>query len=197
MKAQLKRIQQALGVEPDGVLGPNTLAAMARKLGLPDGGTPPLWPTQSEVRRGTSRFGSPGNEALLASIVPPYTLLYEGAPVRSIRVHEAVALHVQNALREVLEHYGQSAIERLGLNLYGGSYSYRSTSRSSSLSMHAWGIALDFAPEGNAYSTRAPRATLSHPDCAAWWDIWESHGAVSLGRQCGYDWMHLQFARLE
>ena len=63
--------------------------------------------------------------------------------------------------------------------------------------MHAWGIALDFAPDTNAYSPRAPRATLSHPDCDAWGRIWESHGAVSLGRERDMDWMHLQFARLK
>jgi hypothetical protein len=62
--------------------------------------------------------------------------------------------------------------------------------------MHAWGIALDFAPATNAYSMRAPEASLSRPECEAWWEIWERHGAVSLGRKRNYDWMHLQFARL-
>ncbi len=193
MKTSLKRIQQKLGVEADGVLGPRTMAALNKALGIAE---PPLWPTQADVRRGTSIFGSPGNEGRLTSIVPAYPLLYEGKAVRSIRVHELIARHVQEALREVLNHYGQDAIHRLGLDLYGGSYAYRSTSRGSALSMHAWGIALDFSPQANAYATRAPRATLSIPDCEAWWQIWEAHGAVSLGRSCGYDWMHLQFARL-
>ncbi len=193
MKTSLARIQKKLGVEADGILGPQTLRALNKALGIAE---PPLWPTQAEVRRGTSCFGRPGNEGVLTSIVPAYPLLYEGAPVRSIRVHEAIARHVQEALSEVLAHYGQEEIERQGLNQYGGSYAYRNTSQGRSLSMHAWGIALDFAPQSNAYATRAPRATLSHPDCAAWWDIWEAHGAVSLGRACGYDWMHVQFARL-
>jgi hypothetical protein len=100
------------------------------------------------------------------------------------------------ALEEVLATYGTEAIHRLGLDVYGGSYNYRATSSEAALSMHAWGIALDFAPATNAYHTRAPRATLSHPDCTPWWQIWESHGATSLGRSCGYDWMHLQFAKL-
>ena len=196
MKARLQRIQQALGVDADGILGPVTLDAMAQKLGIRGSEPAPLWPTQEDVRSGRSRFGRPGNEALLTNIVPPYPLLYEGKAVRSIRVHEAVALHVQKALREVLEHYGQAEIHRLGLDLYGGSYAHRNTSTGKALSMHSWGIALDFSPEANAYSTRAPRATLSHPDCEVWWQIWEAHGAVSLGRTCGYDWMHVQFARL-
>ncbi len=193
MKTSLRRIQRKIGVEADGYLGWQTLNALHEALGI---STPPLWPTQQEVRSGASIFGPAGKEDVLVNVLPAYQLFYEGKPVRSIRVHTLIARHVQDALREVLAHYGEEGIRRLGLNDYGGSYACRNTSRGNSLSMHAWGIALDFAPQSNAYSTRAPRASLSHPDCSAWWDIWESHGAVSLGRECGYDWMHLQFARL-
>lgn len=193
MKTEIKRIQQKLGVTADGIIGPITIQALQNALGvLPV----PIWPTQAEVRKGNSRFGQPGNESALTSITPPYPLFYEGQPVRTIRVHNAIALHVQQALREILSHYGENTIHRLGLDLYGGCYNYRSTSGGKALSMHAWGIALDFAPESNAYSYHAPRATLSSQECEAWWQIWESHGAVSLGRECDYDWMHLQFARL-
>lgn len=193
MKTSIQQIQRKLGVPADGIIGAQTVRALMKALDIHEA---PVWPTQAEVRKGTSRFGKPGNEALLESIVPPYPLLFEGKPVRSIRVHQAVALHVQQALREVLEHYGLEEIHRLGLDLYGGSYNYRSTAAGKALSMHAWGIALDFAPETNAYSMKKPRATLSRTECDAWWRIWESHGAVSLGRECDYDWMHLQFARL-
>ncbi len=193
MKTSLRRIQKKIGVEADGILGPRTLAALNKALGITE---PPVWPTQAEVRRGITCFGRPGNEGMLTSIVPAYPLVYEGKRVSSIRVHDVIARHVQEALCEVLAHYGQEEIHRLGLDQYGGSYAYRNTSNGNALSMHAWGIALDFAPQSNAYNTRAPRATLSHADCAAWWDIWEAHGAVSLGRECGYDWMHVQFARL-
>lgn len=192
MQKKIKLIQAAVGVQADGVIGPRTIAALMDALHLEDA---PQWPTQAEVRSVKSIFGAPG-EAHLVSIVPPYPLLYEGKPVRSIRVHERIAAHVQAALQEVLDHYGQAEIHRLGLDQYGGSYNFRVSTSGQALSMHAWGIALDFAPATNAYSTRAPRATLSHPDCEAWWRIWESHGAVSLGRERDRDWMHLQFARL-
>lgn len=192
MIRKIKLIQAAVGVAADGVIGPRTIEALMAALKLEDA---PQWPTQAEVRSGKSIFGAPG-EASLVSIVPPYPLLYEGQSVRSIRVHESIAAHVQAALQEVLDHYGQTEIHRLGLDQYGGSYNFRATTSGQSLSMHAWGVALDFAPATNAYSARAPRATLSHPDCEAWWRIWESHGAVSLGRERNIDWMHLQFARL-
>lgn len=192
MKRKIKLIQAAIGVQADGVIGPRTVEALMAALKLED---VPLWPLQSEVRAGKSIFGAPGDAALV-SIAPPYPLLFEGSPVRSIRVHKLVAAHVQAALQEVLDHYGLEEIQRLGLDQYGGSFNFRATTSGQALSMHAWGIALDFAPDTNAYSTRAPLATLSRPECAAWWRIWESHGAVSLGRERDRDWMHLQFARL-
>lgn len=194
MKERIKQIQRRVGVAADGIIGPLTVEGICSALNLP--AAPPVWPSQSQVRSGKSCFGRPGNEQALTSIVPPYPLYFEGKQVRTIRVHELIATHVLQALREVLAHYGQDAIHRLELDVYGGSFSYRATSTGSALSMHAWGIALDFAPASNAYSYRAPRATLSRDECRPWWEIWESHGATSLGRTCGYDWMHLQFANL-
>lgn len=193
MKPSIRRIQTHLGVSADGIIGPQTLRAISQALEIQE---IPAWPHQSEVRKGTSIFGAPGREEELVSILPAYPLYFEGQQVRSIRVHRLIASHVQQALREVLEHYGQEEIHRLGLDQYGGSYNYRPTSTGKALSMHAWGIALDFAPRSNGLKVQAPRATLSHPDCKAWWQIWEKHGAVSLGRERNYDWMHLQFARL-
>ncbi len=194
MKTSIRRIQQHLGVPADGIIGPCTLRAISSALGIRE---IPSWPSQAEVRRGTSVFGAPGREEELVSVLPAYPLYFEGRAVRSIRVHRLIAPHVQQALRQVLEHYGAEEIHRLGLDQYGGSYNYRPTSGGNALSMHAWGIALDFAPASNGLKVKSPRASLSHPDCDAWWDIWESHGAVSLGRARNYDWMHVQFARLE
>ena len=193
MKAEIKRIQSHLGCTPDGVIGPKTLAAISSALGIP---TAPEWPTQADVRSGKSIFGKPGDESALVTINAPYTLYFEGQKVTRIRVHKLIAAHVQAALTEVLEHYGQTRIKELSLDQYGGSYNYRSTATGRALSMHAWGVALDFHPDKNTYEMRAPYATLSSPECEAWWQIWERHGAVSLGRERDFDWMHLQFAKL-
>ncbi len=194
MKTSIRSIQLHLGVTADGIMGPHTLRAISSALGVK---ALPVWPAQAEVRSGRSVFGAAGCEENLQSIVPAYQLYYEGKPVRSIRVHRLIAGHVRDAFAEVLEHYGLEEIHRLGLDVYGGSYNNRPTATGKALSMHAWGIALDFAPRTNAYALKSPRATLSHPDCRKWWQIWESHGAVSLGRERNFDWMHLQFARLD
>lgn len=76
--------------------------------------------------------------------------------MKTIRVHEAIAQDVKEALAEVLEVYGLERIRALHLDQYGGSYNDRSTATGKSKSMHAWGIALDFDPERNSYSCQGP-----------------------------------------
>ena len=62
-------------------------------------------------------------------------------------------------------------------------------------SLHAWGIAVDLDPLRNAMYMRAPEAAFSGPEYDAFWSIVEGEGAFSLGRELGYDWMHIQFVR--
>ena len=195
MKETIKLVQKKLGVTVDGIAGKNTWAAIAKALGVSTPATANL-PTQAVVRSGNSIFGKAGDESNLVNITPAYQLYYCGKPVKTIRVHKLIADRVEAALKEILDHYGLAKIKALGLDQYSGSYNYRKATNSNSMSMHAWGIALDFAAEKNTMNMKKPQASLSHPDCEKWWQIWESHGAVSLGRELGYDYMHLQFAKL-
>lgn len=193
----IKAIQRRLGLAADGIIGPKTLTALsnALRVNLDELATKGC-PTQAEVRSGKSIYGKPGDEDALVSIVPPYQLYYEGKPVKTIRVHNIIAQAVKSALMDVRIYYGEEEIKRLGLDQYSGSYNFRKTTGGGAYSMHAWGIALDFAAETNAYNMHKPEATLSRPECNRWWEIWESYGAVSLGRERDVDWMHLQFAKL-
>lgn len=195
MKDKIKKIQNKIGVEADGIVGVKTVAALMVALGIPDEECRvTVWPSQREVRSGKSIFGAPGGGQLV-KVMPPYPLYYEGRAVECISVHRAIAEHVEAALREVLQVYGAARIKELGLDQYGGCYNYRQTTGGSTLSMHAWGIALDFCPDKNAYKMKAPAASLSAEACRPWWEIWEKHGAVSMGRTYDKDWMHVQFAR--
>ena len=182
-------VQHAVGAEVDGVIGKETVSKVAQVLGLG-------WPSQAEVRSGKSIFGKAGDESQLVLVAPAYPLYYEGRVVKHVRVHKLIAEHVQEIFKEVLEAYGIERIKELGLDQYSGSYNYRATRSGATMSMHSWGIALDFAAEKNAYSMKKPKASLSKPECEKWWEIWERHGAVSLGRAKNYDWMHVQFATL-
>lgn len=197
MTETIKAIQRKIGVTADGIIGKNTVAALAKALGVSTAAKSSSWPTQAQVRAGTSVFGKAGCESNLVNIVPPYPLYYCGKQVKTIRVHKLIAEPVKNALADILAYYGLERIKKLGLDQYSGSYNYRKSTGSSAMSMHAWGIALDFAAEKNTYSMKKPQASLSKPECEQFWKIWESYGAVSLGRELNYDWMHLQFAKLK
>ena len=187
--ATLRCVQHAVGAHVDGLLGIETVSKIAGVLGLE-------WPTQAEVRSGKSIFGKAGDESNLVLVSPAYPLYFEGRLVKHVRVHKLIAEHVQAAFREVLEAYGLKKIKELGLDQYDGSFNYRTTASGKSTSLHAWGIAIDFAAVENAYFQTHKTASLARPECEKWWQIWESHGAVSLGRSRDYDWMHLQFASL-
>ena len=198
MTETIKLVQKKLGVTVDGIAGKKTWAAIAKALGVSTStASTNTLPTQAQVRKGTSIFGKAGDESNLVNIKPPYTLYYDGKALKTIRVHKLIADRVQAALKEVLAYYGIEKIKQLGLDQYSGCYNYRKSTNGNSMSMHAWGIALDFAAATNAYKMKKPQASLSKPECEMWWKIWEKHGAVSLGRQCNYDWMHLQFAKLK
>lgn len=191
MSETLRYIQRIVGTTPDGIYGPKTEAAIAAKLGIAT--TIP----QSLIREGTTIFGRAGDESSLVNVPVPegHPLKYDGKPVSTIRVHYLIADNVSAILRETLEHYGPD-IDKIapGLCVYSGSYNNRSVSNGSKKSMHAWGIALDFDAESNAYSFDHTKARLARPEYQAFWEIVADHGGYSLGKHADCDWMHIQFA---
>ncbi|MCQ2411248.1 MAG: hypothetical protein MJ053_07350 [Elusimicrobiaceae bacterium] len=189
-KDLIKAVQTKVGATPDGIIGDKTLAAIAKALGV-ETPAPSTLPTQAEVRSGKSIYGRAGDETNLVNITPAYQLYYDGKAVKTIRVNKAISARVEKALAEILEAYGPEKIHALGLDRYSGSYNNRTTTSGKSMSMHAWGIALDFDAERNAYSMGKGVATLPRPECNKWWDMWEQNGAISLGRHANKDWMHL------
>ena len=66
----------------------------------------------------------------------------------------------------------------------------------SSWSMHSWGIAVDIDPDRNQLNMNRKEATLAKPVYDKFWQFVYDEGAISLGIERDYDWMHFQFARL-
>lgn len=120
----------------------------------------------------------------------------EGTAIDTIRCHADVAASGQRAVDRIAAHYGPDGIRDLGLHLFGGCYNYRAKRGGTSLSTHAYGLAIDFDPERNRLRWGADRARLARPDAAAFWDAWEAEGWTSLGRARNFDWMHVQAVRL-
>lgn len=221
-KQTIKNIQKTLGVVADGIIGKNTINAILNALDDKDSSdvtnthtelndltkkyiekeivysdidykTPMV--KQSLIRKNRTLFGKPGDESVLVSVPVPenYPLKYDGKKVKSIRVHQLVADRLSAALKDIINHYGED-IEKIapGACVYDGSYYYRNTRGSSSVSIHSWGLALDFDASFNGLKTKTPNARLAQDIYKPFWDILEHHGFLSLGRRQGSDWMHCQ-----
>jgi hypothetical protein len=155
------------------------------------------WPRQADVRAGTSMFGKAGSNQ--AEVELPY-LMY-GDYARKIKVprfqcHKKVVASLGRIFQRTLDEYGPTQIKKLNLDIFSGCYNYRSTTGSSSLSLHSWGIAVDIDAAHNQMDEGAGQAAFSKSVYAPFIGFWEAEGWVSLGHARNYDWMHFQAARL-
>ena len=149
-------------------------------------------------------FGAPGEggvaESRLKTFTVPYKLrLYErGAPatVMRVRAHEKVMYLVESVFITILQTYGAKDIERLGLDVYAGSYMARRMVNGTEWSRHAFGVAFDFLPQENGLKTRLAASTFGKPEYREFLDIWQRHGFANLGRALNYDPMHFEIMRI-
>lgn len=193
----------------DGLWGPRTDAAVDLLLEVQETGAPPYlwrddgprdlnphgWPREAELE---ARYG-PACQVGLTRVPVPWTLKLAWQPrtrLSEIGCHPAVADSLANVLERVHQHYGAGEIARLGLDLFGGCYNCRPKRAGASWSTHAWGVAIDWDPARNRLRWGRDKAAMAHRDYADWWRFWEEDGWVSLGRSCGFDWMHIQAAKL-
>ena len=155
------------------------------------------WPSQSGVRQ---FFGEPGNPKCTAgkAVLPiPFKIAWNTSQsITRFSCHELVADALTGIYRDAVQHYGEKQFRALRLDLFGGCYNLRKMRGGSRYSMHSWGIAVDHDPEHNQLRWDSNRASFARPKYDAWWRIVEGYGAVSLGRQRDFDWMHFQFATL-
>jgi hypothetical protein len=212
-RTALKQFQEANGLEVDGIYGRNTALALMSPKAIPyaaEGSRPPValaakpltagtpvWPPQSGVKQ---VFGNPGSAAATAgrAMLPfPFRIAWDlDQKISSFTCHEKVAHFFSDIFDETARQYGEDEMRRLGLDLFGGCYALRPMRGGSTYSMHAYGIAYDVDPERNQLKWGKDRAQLAKPEYEAFWKIVESFGAISLGRESNFDWMHFQFARL-
>ncbi len=210
MNPHIKKYQEVLGIENDGIRGKQTNEAILnaadqgwitiekpKEIIVP--GTLPVWPRQSQLAL-TDFFGEAGSVACTSGRVElPFSFPLAWAPnekVTKVSCHEKVAPYLEKIWKDSAKHYGEKKFRELRLDQFGGCYNYRLKRTGSSLSCHAWGIAWDVDPVNNSMTDTDVNATLDGMDYVAFWKIVEAQGAISLGRSRNYDWMHFQFARL-
>jgi len=112
--------------------------------------------------------------------------------VTTFRCHEKVADSATRALGRVAENYSPEEIEEWGFNIWSGCYAPRKKRGGSTLSMHAWGVAIDWDDTRNQLKWDHTQANFAQPGALPWFKIWEAEGWTSLGRARDFDWMHVQ-----
>lgn len=158
-----------------------------------------VWPRQNQAEL-TRFFGTAGGAQCTAGKVNlPFTMKIawnKRQRINRFSCHEKVADSAETCYRRIASAYSPEDIVRLGFDLFGGCYNFRKKRGGSTLSTHAWGIAIDKDPERNRLKWGRDRALLATAECVEYWRIWEDAGWLSLGRARNYDWMHVQAARL-
>ena len=155
---------------------------------------PQIWPRQKDVR---AYFGEPGTGLVSMPLPFPMRLAWDtGTRVEKMQIHKAVAESAHRAFMAELDVYGHDKLVELGMDLFGGCYQPRNMRGGSSLSMHAFGIAIDRDPLRNQLRWDRSKANFAKPEYKPMLDIWAGEGWISLGRERDFDWMHQQAARL-
>lgn len=155
----------------------------------------PIWPRQSAM---DAFYGAKGSNQV--TLVLPYAMRIAwdlGSKVTKFSCHKKVRENFERIFARTLDHYGLDEVRRLGLDLYGGCLNVRKMRGSTTAwSMHSWGSAIDIDPEHNQLNFHRAQATLDNPPFDPFWRFVYDEGAIGLGRERDYDWMHFQFARL-
>ncbi len=141
--------------------------------------------------------------------VPPpdgWTLYYQDDKVglvlvSGIRMHKLLADSFQGALddiwnfakRQIGSSVSDDAIRdwlhKKRLDQHGGGFNFRKITGGSKLSLHSYGIAIDWDPDHNP---RKRPLTMTLPDW--WYNIWATHGWTDGRHFQTPDPMHVQFA---
>jgi hypothetical protein len=192
----LNKVNDA-GLRIDGLYGSKTSDALYIYSTVQLRDVTNFWPRQTEVRARNSIFGAPGTNQTMVEL--PYMMYGDydrRIKVTAFQAHAKVEASLKRIFGRTLDHYGLTQIRKLNLDIFSGCYNYRATTGSSTLSMHAWGIAVDIDAAHNQMNEDNDEAAFASSIYAPFIDFWEDEGWVNLGRARNYDWMHFQAARL-
>jgi len=155
---------------------------------------PPIWPRQKDIQK---FYGSPGeNQVLLVTPYPLYLDWELSTKIQRFSIHEKCHDSAKRVMERVADYYGLERIHELGLDQFGGCLNVRKMRGGSAMSMHSWGIAIDWDANRNTLRMNSSQASLAKAPSAKFLDLWEEEGWISLGRERNFDWMHVQAARL-
>jgi hypothetical protein len=151
------------------------------------------------TRETMARFGQPNERgSYLVSIDLPYPMRLAWdleTKVTRMRCHKDVAENFKRVFADLLAHYGQEELVRLGIDLFGGCFNFRAMRGGSEWSKHSWGIAIDLDPARNKLRETKRTARFARAEYKPMVDIFYKHGFISLGREKDFDWMHFEIGK--
>jgi hypothetical protein len=144
-----------------------------------------------------AKYGKPdddGSDYLVTIQLPyPMRLAWDtDEVVTKMRCHRMIARNFLSVFDDLLAHYGLAELKRLGIDLFGGCFSFRKMRGGNDYSRHSWGIAIDLDPARNQLKWSSKTAQFAKAEYKPMIDIFYKHGFVSLGRERNYDWMHFE-----
>lgn len=142
------------------------------------------WPRAGELR---AFYGEPGDERNLTAIGTPFPMFYAGRRIATLRCHKKVAASLMRVLTAIGKGYGTNRGIMEEAEDYGGCFNFRNKRGATSLSVHAWGAAIDLDADDNTFRDSWPMQAdmpLEIMECFA------REGWVSAGAFWGYDAMH-------
>ncbi len=135
--------------------------------------------------------------ANLVVIKPPFTVYYGTTPVKGIRIHRLCAESLSRVLDRIWAAAGrqQSVVDAWGASKFAGSWVVRNKRGAGTLSMHAYGCAIDLDPGRNAFHSTRPN--FGRMPAFKVVEAFEAEGWTWGGRWSGRscDGMHFQAAR--
>lgn len=144
------------------------------------------WP-RGDAASLTAFYGRAGDENNLVSIVPPFPMFYGGKRIQTLRCHKKVSASLLRVLTAIGASYGQQRGVLEEAEDFGGCFNFRNKRGGTTLSVHAWGAAIDLDADDNTYRNHWPMQAdmpLEIMECFA------REGWVSAGAFWGYDAMH-------
>ena len=184
---EIMQMQRRLGVPADGFWGPMSQGALRTHLHnrLP---YPNPWPRGDRASL-EAFYGKPGDESNLTNIVPPFPMFYDGKRIQTLRCHKKVAASLLRVLTAIGKSYGQQRGVIEEAEDFGGCFNFRNKRGASSLSVHAWGAAIDLDADDNTFRDHWPMQADMNLDVM---EAFAREGWISAGAFWGYDAMHFQ-----
>lgn len=145
-------------------------------------------------------YGTPtitGADYLVTLDLPyPMRLAWDlDTKVNRMRCHKLVKENFRRVFEDLLAYYGYEKIVELGIDLFGGCFTFRKMRGGTEYSKHSWGIAIDLDPVRNQLHETNKTARFARPEYQAMIDIFYKHGFIGLGIEKNYDWMHFEIAK--